>query len=91
MRCAGSLNRRPGGSWRKADRPIGTGKGEGNMKKEVTIIIPNYNGLAYMEACMEALGNQSFQDFHLLVVDNGSTDGSVEWLRKKRIDRKSVV
>jgi len=55
------------------------------MKKEVTIIIPNYNGLAYMEACMEALGNQSFQDFHLLVVDNGSTDGSVEWLRKKRI------
>ncbi len=85
MRCAGSLNRRPGGSWRKADCPIGTGKGEGNMKKEVTIIIPNYNGLAYMEACMEALGNQSFQDFHLLVVDNGSTDGSVEWLRKKRI------
>ena len=49
--------------------------------KKVTIVIPNYNGLKFMEPCMAALDKQLCRDFELLVVDNGSTDGSVEWLR----------
>lgn len=52
---------------------------------KVTIIIPNYNGLAFMEPCMKALDNQNFKDFSVLVVDNGSTDGSVEWLKEHGI------
>ncbi len=55
------------------------------MGKKVTVIIPNYNGLAYMEDCMEALKTQSCQDFEVLVVDNGSQDASVEWLKKHQI------
>ncbi len=48
----------------------------------VTIIIPNYNGLSYLRACLEALTPQvQAPDRHVLVVDNGSTDGSVEFLR----------
>ena len=50
--------------------------------KKVTIIIPNYNGLKFMEPCMAALDRQICRDFELLVVDNGSTDGSVEWLKE---------
>ena len=50
--------------------------------KKVTIIIPNYNGLKFMEPCMAALDRQTCRDFELLVVDNGSTDGSVEWLKE---------
>ena len=49
--------------------------------KKVTIVIPNYNGLKFMEPCMAALDKQLCRDFELLVVDNGSTDGSVEWLK----------
>ena len=49
---------------------------EGEPK--VTIIIPNYNGLKFMEPCFAALDKQTCRDFALLVVDNGSTDGSVE-------------
>ena len=52
---------------------------------KVTIIIPNYNGLAFMEPCMKALDHQNFKDFSVLVVDNGSTDGSVEWLKEHGI------
>ena len=52
---------------------------------KVTIIIPNYNGLAFMEPCMKALDHQNFKDFSILVVDNGSTDGSVEWLKEHGI------
>ena len=55
------------------------------MQNKVTIIIPNYNGLKFMEPCFKALRAQSDQNFELLVVDNGSTDGSVEWLKDHQI------
>ena len=52
---------------------------------KTTIIIPNYNGLSFMEPCFEALEAQTMKDFKILVVDNGSTDGSVEWLKEHRV------
>lgn len=53
--------------------------------KKVTVIIPNYNGLKFMEPCFEALDRQTTDDYQVLVVDNGSTDGSVEWLKEREI------
>ena len=47
---------------------------------KTTIVIPNYNGKAFMEDCLTALAAQTVRDFEVLVVDNGSTDGSVEGL-----------
>ena len=38
---------------------------------KTTIIIPNYNGLSFMEPCFEALEKQTTKDFKILVVDNG--------------------
>ena len=55
------------------------------MMKNITIIIPNYNGLQFLPPCLNALSSQTYQDFEILVVDNGSTDGSVEWLREHEI------
>ena len=49
------------------------------MEIKTTIIIPNYNGLSFMEPCFESLKEQTVRDFKVLVVDNGSTDGSVEF------------
>ena len=51
----------------------------------MTIVIPNYNGLKFMEPCFRALSMQICRDFDILVVDNGSTDGSVEWLKEHRV------
>lgn len=45
---------------------------------EVTIIIPNFNGKQLLENCIATLETQTWNDFKLLVVDNGSTDGSTE-------------
>ena len=50
--------------------------------KSTAVIIPNYNGLRFMEVCMEALGRQSFRDFCVIIVDNGSTDGSREYIEE---------
>ena len=48
---------------------------------KVCVIIPNLNGLRFLESCLESLTNQDFSDFSVVVVDNGSTDGSVEFVQ----------
>ncbi|MCI8660881.1 MAG: glycosyltransferase family 2 protein [Lachnospiraceae bacterium] len=53
--------------------------------KKVTVIIPNYNGLSFLPDCVDALAVQTRQDFEILVVDNGSKDGSVEWLKEQQV------
>lgn len=56
------------------------------MAATVTVIIPNYNGLRFLDDCIQALESQTYQNFEILVVDNGSTDGSVEWLKEHQIE-----
>ena len=53
---------------------------KGRVFMKTTIVIPNYNGKAFMEDCLTALAAQTVRDFEVLVVDNGSTDGSVDGL-----------
>ncbi|MBE5883459.1 MAG: glycosyltransferase family 2 protein [Lachnospiraceae bacterium] len=50
--------------------------------REITVVIPNYNGIEYLKECLSALEKQEpdTPEFAVLVVDNGSTDGSVSWL-----------
>lgn len=47
---------------------------------KATVVIPNYNGIKYLADCLDALDTQTTEDFSVLVVDNGSTDGSFELL-----------
>ncbi len=50
--------------------------------KSITIVIPNYNGMKYLEGCLSSLREQTDQDFETLMIDNGSADGSVDWVRE---------
>lgn len=50
---------------------------------KTTVIIPNYNGKEYLKQCLQSLGQCEPADFHIIVVDNGSTDGSVELLKRE--------
>ena len=47
-----------------------------------TVVIPNYNGIKYMENCMKALEKETSTKYHICVVDNGSSDGSREWVEE---------
>lgn len=49
----------------------------------VSVIIPNWNGLELLRRCLDSLREQTCSDFEVIVVDNGSTDGSVSELRAK--------
>ena len=48
--------------------------------ERVAVIIPNWNGLRFLDACLLSLRRQDFKDFVTYVVDNGSVDESVEHL-----------
>lgn len=57
--------------------------------QEVTIIIPNYNGKELLKNCIKTLEAQTCPDFKLLVVDNGSADGSTE-LESECLDMQMI-
>ena len=48
-----------------------------------TVVIPNYNGIKYIEACLESLFAGTTTDFEVIMVDNASTDGSLELVKEK--------
>jgi GT2 family glycosyltransferase len=52
------------------------------MKPAVDIIIINWNNRNYVENCLDALKTQTYPALEITIVDNGSTDGSIEWLTR---------
>jgi len=46
--------------------------------------VVNWNGLRFIEACLAALQAQDYRPIETIVVDNGSTDGSLELLERRR-------
>src|SRR5258708_4829328 len=49
----------------------------------VSVIIQNWNGIDLLKICLPSLSKQTFKDFEVILVDNGSKDGSVEFIEKK--------
>jgi len=48
---------------------------------QVSIIILNWNGRRYLQDCLQAVFAQTTRDFEVMLVDNGSTDGSTDLVR----------
>ncbi|MCK4353151.1 glycosyltransferase family 2 protein [candidate division WOR-3 bacterium] len=46
-----------------------------------SIIIPNWNGKKFLETCLDSLRSQTFRDFEIIVIDNGSRDESAEFIK----------
>ena len=49
---------------------------------KVSVIIVNYNGKALLEKCLESLAKVNYENFEIILVDNNSTDGTVEFVTK---------
>jgi GT2 family glycosyltransferase len=45
---------------------------------EITVVVVNYNGGDYLRGCLRSLARQTYPNFETIVVDNASTDGSLE-------------
>lgn len=56
----------------------------------VSIIVPVYNSEQYLPVCIESILHQSFRDFELILVNDGSEDGSEAVCRSYDDDRVRV-
>ncbi|MGK0179566.1 MAG: GT2 family glycosyltransferase, partial [Nitrospinales bacterium] len=48
-----------------------------------SVIVPNWNGMRFVGMCLDSLAQLHFENFEVIVVDNGSMDGSREMIEEK--------
>src|SRR3954451_15211482 len=58
---------------------------------KVTVLIPVYNGEKYIWAAIHSLLNQTFEDFEILIINDGSTDKTPDIIRSFKDDRIVVI
>jgi len=56
----------------------------------VTVAIPNWNGARFLPSCLDSLRAQTFRKFDVVIVDNGSTDESLELLARNYAEVRLV-
>src|SRR5512135_2442691 len=49
----------------------------------ISVIISNYNRADLLRSCLDSLRAQAYREFEVIVVDNGSTDGSAEMVERE--------
>jgi GT2 family glycosyltransferase len=59
------------------------GLAEQGLNGFVSIVIPNWNGKHFLKDCLDSLLLQTYKELEIIVVDNGSRDGSVEFLAEQ--------
>ena len=57
----------------------------------VTVLIPVYNGMPFIVDAVDSILSQTFQDFELLIINDGSTDGTADFLNSLRDRRIRVI
>ena len=58
---------------------------------KVSVIVPVYNVEEYLERCLDSLVNQTLKDIEIIIVNDGSTDGSKEKIQKYINTYKNIV
>jgi GT2 family glycosyltransferase len=62
-----------------------------NLQPIISVIIPNWNGAHHLPTCLDSLHCQTYPNFEVIVVDNGSTDGSLKLLERDYPEVKVVA
>lgn len=57
----------------------------------ITVVLPVYNVAAYIQECLDSIFNQTFQDFEILVIDDCSTDNTVQVIESLASERITIV
>jgi hypothetical protein len=58
-----------------------SGRNPGAQSFRVAVLVLNYNGVRWLRTCLPSLLHSAARGFGIFVVDNGSTDGSLEYVR----------
>lgn len=58
-------------------------KGNMSRKPSVGVVIVNWNGLEHLKLSLQSMANQHYSLLTVYIVDNGSTDGSIDYIKKE--------
>ena len=62
------------------------------MNDLISVILPVYNGEKYLSEAIESILNQTYENFEFIIINDGSTDNSLELIEKyKEIDNRIIV
>ena len=61
------------------------------MKPEISVIIPLYNKEKIIQQCVDSILTQSFQNFELIIVNDGSTDNSLKIIEEIQDSRIRII
>lgn len=63
------------------------------MQPKLTIVVPVYNTEKFLEKCLDSIINQTFKNIEIICVNDGSTDGSLDILKKYQAvdDRFKII
>jgi glycosyltransferase involved in cell wall biosynthesis len=62
-----------------------------NHMSKVSIVVPTYNGAKFIKEALDSIFSQSFSDFELIVVIDGSTDSTLDILKSINDQRFSII
>ena len=58
---------------------------------KASVIVPVYNSSKYLHRCLDSILNQTFRDFELILINDGSTDNSIDILREYESKDSRIV
>lgn len=60
------------------------------MNNLISVIIPSFNRKDLIDRAIESILKQNYKEFEILIIDDGSTDGTYEYLNEKYINNKNI-
>ena len=61
------------------------------MNKKITVFMPVYNSERYLKEAIDSILNQSYKNFELLIINDGSTDSSIDIIKSYNDSRIKLI
>ena len=61
------------------------------MNNKVSIIVPIYNVSEYLCECLDSIVNQTLKELEIILIDDGSTDNSLEIINKYALQDERII
>ena len=61
------------------------------LLEKISVIIVNWNGKRFLSECLDGLRRQIYQDFSVILVDNGSKDGSIDFVNRNYPEVRTIA